>query len=59
MFALGAATRIYVAIGATDMRIGFDGLWGKIRDVLDGKTGTSSWFNFHKSGSLNSLLAPA
>ena len=35
MLALGAATRIYVAIGATDMRIGFDGLWGKIRDVLE------------------------
>ena len=35
MFALGAATRIYVATGATDMRIGFDGLWGKIRDVLE------------------------
>jgi transposase len=34
MFALGAATRIYVATGNTDMRIGFDGLWGKIRDVL-------------------------
>lgn len=25
MFALGAATRVYVATGATDMRIGFDG----------------------------------
>ena len=35
MFALGAATRVYVATGATDMRIGFDGLWGKIRDVLE------------------------
>ena len=35
MFALGAATRIYVATGATDMRVGFDGLWGKIRDVLE------------------------
>ncbi len=35
MFALGAATRIYVATGATDMRTGFDGLWGKIRDVLE------------------------
>jgi transposase len=35
MFALGAATRIYVATGVTDMRIGFDGLYGKIRDVLE------------------------
>jgi transposase len=35
MFALGAATRVYVATGDTDMRVGFDGLWGKIRDVLE------------------------
>lgn len=35
MFALGAATRVYVATGNTDMRIGFDGLYGKIRDVLE------------------------
>jgi transposase len=35
MFALGAATRVYVATGITDMRIGFDGLYGKIRDVLE------------------------
>jgi len=26
MFGLGAATRIYLATGTTDMRIGFDGL---------------------------------
>ena len=26
MFGLGAATRIYVATGATDMRLSFDGL---------------------------------
>jgi hypothetical protein len=26
VFGLGAATRIYVALGATDMRKGFDGL---------------------------------
>ena len=35
MFALGAATRVYVATGITDMRIGFDGPYGKIRDVLE------------------------
>ena len=46
MFALGAATRIYVATGVTDMRIGFDGLYGKIRDVLecDPTPVTSSYF---------------
>jgi hypothetical protein len=31
----------------------------KIRDVLDGKIGTGSWFNSQNSGSLDSLLAPA
>ena len=34
MFAMGAATRIYVATGATDMRKGFNGLEGLIRDRL-------------------------
>jgi len=31
---LGPATRIYVAIGATDMRKGYDGLYGMVRDKL-------------------------
>ena len=34
MFALGPATRIYVAAGATDMRKGFEGLYGLVRDRL-------------------------
>ena len=34
MFAMGAATRIYVATGNTDMRKGFNGLEGLIRDRL-------------------------
>lgn len=34
MFGFGPATRIYVATGATDMRKGFDGLYGLIRDRL-------------------------
>jgi len=34
MFALGAATRIYVAAGATDMRKGCEGLYGLVRDQL-------------------------
>ena len=34
MFGLGPATRIYVAVGATDMRKGFDGLYGLARDKL-------------------------
>jgi len=31
---LGAATRIYVAVGSTDMRKGFEGLYGLVRDQL-------------------------
>ena len=30
MLGLGAATRIFVATGATDMRLGFDGLYGLV-----------------------------
>ena len=34
MFGFGAATRIYLAPGATDMRKGFEGLYGLVRDRL-------------------------
>jgi transposase len=34
MFGLGAATRIYLAAGTTDMRKGFEGLYGLVRDPL-------------------------
>ncbi len=34
MFGVGAATRIYLAPGATDMRKSFDGLYGLVRDQL-------------------------
>jgi transposase len=34
MFAWGLATRIYLAAGATDMRKGFEGLFGLARDRL-------------------------
>jgi transposase len=34
MFGLGPATRIYLAIGATDMRKSFEGLYGLVRDRL-------------------------
>lgn len=30
MFGIGAATRIYVATGGTDMRLGFNGLYGLV-----------------------------
>jgi len=34
MFGFGPATRIYVATGATDLRKGFNGLYGLVRDRL-------------------------
>ena len=34
MFSVGAATRIYLAPGATDMRKSYDGLYGLVRDQL-------------------------
>lgn len=34
MFGLGPATRVFVATGTTDMRKGFDGLYGIVRDQL-------------------------
>jgi transposase len=35
MFGLGAATKVYLAVGATDMRKGFDGLHGLVRGKLE------------------------
>jgi transposase len=34
MFGLTTATRVFLAPGATDMRKGFDGLFGLVRDTL-------------------------
>jgi transposase len=34
VFGLGPATKIYVAVEAVDMRKGFDGLYGLVRDHL-------------------------
>jgi transposase len=34
MLGLSPATRIYLAVGATDMRKGFEGLYGLMRDAL-------------------------
>ena len=34
MFGVGVATKVYVAAGATDMRKGFEGLHGIVRDQL-------------------------
>jgi transposase len=35
VFGFGPATRIYLAAGATDMRKGFEGLYGLVRDRLE------------------------
>lgn len=35
MLGFGPATRVYVATGATDMRKGFNGLYGLVRDRLE------------------------
>jgi len=35
MFGWGPSTRIYLAAGATDLRKGFDGLYGLVRDRLE------------------------
>ena len=34
MFGLGLATKIYIAVEAVDMRKGFEGLYGLVRDEL-------------------------
>ena len=34
MFGFGAATQIYLAVGVTDLRKGFEGLYGLVRDRL-------------------------
>jgi IS66 Orf2 like protein len=34
VFGLGPATRVYLAVGATDLRKGFEGLYGLVRDRL-------------------------
>jgi transposase len=34
VFGFGPATRIYLAVGATDMRKGFEGLYGLVRNQL-------------------------
>jgi len=35
VFGIGPATRIYLALGATDMRKGFEGLYGLVRELVE------------------------
>lgn len=46
MLGLGAATRIYVATGATDMRLGFDGLYALVVGQLQQDPQTGHLFLF-------------
>ena len=46
MLGLGAATRIYVATGATDMRLSFDGLYALVVGRLDQDPQTGHLFLF-------------
>ena len=46
MLGLGAATRIYVATGATDMRLGFDGLYALVVGQLQQDPRTGHLFLF-------------
>src|SRR3984893_2352094 len=38
MFGIGPATQVYVAVGATDMRKGYNGLHGLVRDRIELET---------------------
>ena len=46
MFGLGPAIHIYLAAGATDMRKGFEGLYGLVRDRLQGEPPSGHVFLF-------------
>ena len=34
MFALSRTTRVFLKVGATDLRLGFDGLYGQVVSIL-------------------------
>jgi hypothetical protein len=43
VFGLGAATRVYLAVGATDLRKGFEGLFGLVKDRLELELRAGMW----------------
>ena len=47
MFGLGPATKVYLALGATDMRKGFDGIYGLVRDPLSCERSLGAIFSIH------------
>ena len=46
MFGLGLATKIYIGVEAIDMRKGFEGLHGLVRDHLGQDPLSGHWFLF-------------
>jgi transposase len=50
MFTLTAATRIYLAAGATDLRRGFDGLASMVQTVLENDPRSGHLFLFTNKG---------
>jgi transposase len=50
MFGMGPATRIYLAAGTTDMRKGFEGLYGLVRDRLQEDPLSGHIFGFANAG---------
>lgn len=46
MIGLGMGTRVYLARGATDMRKGFNGLYGAVKTVLEQDPLSGQWFVF-------------
>jgi len=50
MFGLGPATRIYVGLAAVDMRKGFEGLYGLVRDYLGEDPQSGHIFLFRNRG---------
>ena len=60
MFGLGPATRIYIALDAADMRKGFDGLYGLVRNHLGQDPQSGHLFLFtNRSECVASDLPPA
>ena len=58
MFGLGPATKIYIAVEGVDMRKGFDGLFGLVRDCLcqDPLSGHLFLFSNHARSRLKVLV---
>ena len=55
MLAVGGATRVYLAAGVTDLRKGFDGLYGLVRSKLESDPDTGHF----KHSSPGSRSVPA